>query len=322
MKKIISAIFVLSFTACLEPPEEMIDQSRIFGDPNLMPADAPHVQDDPDFTANVAAFSTSVAYLRGYAEGDPIWYWNVDGPNATFIAPMFQLVGPDGPIGRPIIDVIPGDTGYTPWWRTVTVRTTAKYAGEKIWSREAIDAGVRLGILEPPEPQREVKNCPVILRDATVPVDVDQTAEPTWGWYRNRRVHWIDFTDRLDVPTDVHEMPLFPVYVMQRIDQSAPIYEFVTGVDVTGDGDLDDTNNIFGSKPGGPRYSPLWYVVFVRTVADYPSIDTGAPVGLSAEDQFVDQGGAIISPLVVPDGLIEMPGFLVNCGIQRAKGSL
>lgn len=307
---------------CLDPADETIDLSRRFGPAGVAPADAPHVEDDALLADNVDNFATKVSYLNGYSQGEPVNFWRIDGPNPSFIAPMYQVVGADGPIGRPIIDVLPGETGYTPWWREIHVRTTAKYAGEKIWSRDAIDAGISAGILEAPVEQAIVKNCPVILRGARIPVDVDQTVEPTWGWYRNQRVSWVDFTDRIPLEVGLRAMPSFPVYVLQRIDSADPLYEFQTRNDLNHDGDLDDSNNIFGKKPGQEGYSPLWYTDYVRVVADYPSIDTGDTVGLTAENQFLDPAGVIISPLVVRNGITEARDVLVNCPIQRVKGGL
>ena len=315
-------------SACLEPPEDdEIPLETFFGDPAIAPEDAPHVEDVPALAANVQRFATDVAYLRGYADGEEVRYWNVDGDNATFIAPLYHIIGTDGQqIGRTIIDVIPGDTGYTPWWRIVEVYVTDRYDGERIWSRAAIDAGIRAGILQEPLPTQRVVNCPVILREAKIPVSLDSADDvtPEWVWYRDKRVDWVVFSDFVDVDLDVREMPIYPVYVLQRIDEAAPIYEFVTGVDVNGDQRLDDSNNIFASGLDGPRYSPLWYVAFVRVEADYLSIDTstGAAVGLSAESQFYDPiGNRVLSSLVVPP-VLEMKQVLVNCPIQRTEGRL
>lgn len=324
----LGAVLLLSCvgSACLEPlVDDAIEPARIFGDRTIEPAAAVHVEEDPTYKARASAFATSVAYLRGFADGAEIRYWNVDGPNATFVAPIYELVGPDGNmIGRRIIDVLPGDTGYSPWWRRVVVRTTASYQDERIWSREAIDLGVRMGILEAPEETDEVINCPVALRGTKIPVGPGEPASTVWGWYRNRRVDYIDFSQRFTLPAGTREMPAFPVYVLQRIHQGTPLYEFLTGVDLTGDGDLDDTNNIFASNLGGPRYSPLWYVTIVRTTADYVSIDntrTGT-VGLSAESDFLDASGAVTSPDVLADRITPLPTFLVNCPIQRVEGEL
>lgn len=323
--RLIPIVWTALLASCLSPlADDAIDPSRVFGKPMIDPESALHVEDNPMLRRNVAQFSTSVAYVKGFADRQPIWYWNVDGPNKTFIAPMFEIVTADGSrIGRAIIDVLPGDTGYTPWWRRVVVRTTSKYRGERIWSREAIDAGIRLGLLEQPVETDDVIDCPVVRRATKIPVDIGQSVDPEWTWYRNQRVHWIEFTAAYKVPIGVREMPTYPVYVLQRINQSQPLYELATGVDINNDGDLKDTNNIFASNIGGPRYSPLWYTVWVRTVASYPSFDTPPfTIGLSAERDFLGADESIISPLVVPNGVTEMRSVLVNCPIQRAKGML
>lgn len=322
----IITLLPLTALACLGPEtNDAVDPARVFGDPNIEPATAPHVEDNPLLADKVAQFGKNVAYLGGWANEEKIWYWNVDGPNATFTAFIYQLVDQNNmPIGRRIIDTLPGDAGYSPWWRLMLVRTTAAYNGERIWSREAIDAGIRSGILEPPMETGDVLNCPVVLQTTKIGVGTDTPASPVWGWYRKQRVHWVDFKEPKQVEIGVREMPIFPVYVLQRINEGNPLYEFLTGIDVTGDGDLDDTNNIFGDKPGGEHYSPLWFVSFVRTVPEYVSIDntlTGT-VGLSAEDQMFDASGNLISPLVVPGRVTPMPSFLVNCSIQRVKGEL
>lgn len=318
---------LLLLTACLEPPEDDdIPLSSFFGDPDADPAMMPHVEDVPALASNVAQFATQVAYLRGYADGDPIWYWNVDGPNAPFIAPLYQVIGPNGEqIGRTIIDVIPGQAGYTPWWRIFEVYTTPEYDGERIWSREAIDAGIKAGILREPVPTDAVANCPVILRDTPIQVsqNPDEFAGTEWVWYRNQRVDWVVFTDFIRWPAARRDMPVYPVYILQRIDEGAPLYEFVTGVDITGDRRLNDSNNIFAAGLDGDRYSPLWYVAFVRVEEDYLSIDTSSTgVGLSAEDQFYDpESKTVISSQVIPP-VVEQEEVLVNCPIQRVKGSL
>jgi hypothetical protein len=315
-----------SIPACLKPlTSDAIDNSRLFGDPNVDPATL-HIEDDPTFTAHTKLFGRSVAYLNGFADHQPVHYWNIDGPNATFIAPLWEITGPDGQIvGHPIVDAIPGDPGYTPWWRREIVRTTPSYNGERIWSRDAIDAGIQAGILQEPEEQAEVIDAAVLFRDVKIPVDFGQTVDPSWAWYRNRRVSWMEVSKTQSVPIGVREMPQYPVYVLQRIDQDHPIYEFFIGVDLNHDGDLDDTNNIFASNLDGPRYSMQWYLAIVHVVPSYPSFDntrTGT-VGLSAESDFLSgTDGKIISPFVASQGITEMKAFLINCPIQEKKGSL
>lgn len=311
---------------CLEPlVDDAVLPERIFGPADATPESMEHVEDTRALASKVALFSQRFDYVRGFAETKPVWSWAVDGPNADFVAPIYQVVGPNGPLGRKIIDVLPGDLGYTPWWRLYLVRTTETYAGERIWSRAAIEQGVKLGILEAPQPQTRIIPAPVTLRSTKIQVDAGVFVQPDWGWYRNRRVSWVEFSEGIETPVARNDMPIFPVYVLQRINEAEPLDERMIGRDLTGDADLDDTNDIFASNVGGPRYSPLWYVTLVRTVADYPSIDTStstSTVGLTAERQFVGPDDSSTSPLIVPGSLLPMRGHLVNCVIQREKGKL
>lgn len=315
------ALLLLALAACLDPlVDDEIAGENVFGDPTIDPKTAPHVEGNLELADRVAQFPSKIAYLKAFADGDPIWYWNVGGPNANFIAPLFIVIGPDGMPSRAIIDVLPGDLGYSPWWRVHEVRTTAKYNGERIWSRAAIDAGVRLGILEEPVITDVVRDCPVVRMGTVVPLGDMKEAASDWVWYRRQRVDWIDFGEQVRVEIDVREMPSYPVYIIQRINESQPIYELVSGVDINGDGVLNASNNIFASKPGGPKYSPLWHRAFVRAAAELPSIDTGTVAVVTSEDDVVDGAGNPRRPLIL--SVDERKDSLVNCPIQKIRGEL
>ncbi len=326
----IAVTTIAALGACLDAPDDTPSPRLALADPTIDPNNT-KIEDDPAFASQVARFTRNIAYLAGYADGERIWYWNVEGDNATNIAPVYRLIGLDGKeLGSPIIDVIPGDVGYTPWWRLFTVKVTSAYAGERIWSRAGVEAGIELGLLEEPEAQDVILNCPVTVENMTVELGDGATASPTEVWYRNRRVYWIRFSEEFDLPVKdenmqpIRTMPSYPVYVLQRINEALPLYEFVTQVDITGDDLLNDSNNIFASGLDGPRYSPLWYSALVRTSTDYLSIDSpgGGTVGLSAESQFVrPEDGMILSTNVVRP-VERFRDAIINCPIQRTKGEL
>lgn len=321
-----ASCLALTAAACLDPlSSDELDPTGVFGPAEGTPAMQPHVEDNPDLARNVEQFPRSVAYLKGYADGRKVDYWNVPGAIEDFVVPMFIVVDrkANNAMGRPIIDVLPGDRGYSPWWRRVLVYTTDKYNGERIWSREGVDLAVRMGLLEAPVPTTDVVDCPVVQRDTVVPVSATDTATLTFAWYRNQRVSWVEFKQPVQVPLDVRAMPKYPVYIFQRIDQPSPIYEFLTGVDADGDGRLINSNNVFAADVGRPRYSHLWYVTFVRTVSGYPSIDNTrtATVGIDSEAEIVDpETGAIRSSSVL--AVQEVETALVNCPIQSPGGGL
>lgn len=320
----------LASTACLEPlVDDALPTSSAFADPSLTPATAPHVEDDPATAPRLSAFASRVHYLRGFADGQPVWYWNVDGANSSLIAPLFVLEDAAGNVlGRPIIDVLPGEPGYTPWWRRVVVRVTAAYGGEHIWSRAAIEEGVAKGLLEAPRATTTVIDCPVVRRGTTIPVSAmpgARTASTTPAWYRNQRVELVAFTETIDVPLESRRMPAFPVYILQRIDAGQPLYEAVTGVDVTGDGRLDASNNVFADRLGGSRYSPLWQPYLARVAADVASIDTARSATVAELVREVDLARFVDGAPTPADGRtlsITDLGGLVNCPIQRREGAL
>jgi hypothetical protein len=311
--------------ACLGPlVSDQIDPSTVFADPN---APVTHVESDPEYAKNVALFPGSIPRLQGWANGVRIHYWNVPGPNPDVIVPFYVLTSRTGQAvdPRPIIDALPGDAGYSPWWRKTLIYTTDKYAGQLIRSRDAIDLGVQLGILEPNGvATSSVVDCPVVLRD-TPPLDLGGglTKSATTVWYRNHKVHWMRFGDDNVITLDSHvrNMPKAPVYIFQRINQGAPLYEYKTGVDLNGDGILDDSNNVFADNfPVGA--SPLWYVSLVRTSSSYVSIDDGDHTHVdisSAQDIWDDTTMTITRPDLVKS-VTESPTALVNCPLQYHEG--
>jgi hypothetical protein len=303
-----------------------IDLARVFGDPSLAPEEAPHVEDNPDYRDQLSLFPSAVPYLRGYVKGERVWYWRIDQEVPDFIVPYYVLEFKDGTQQRAIVDVIPGEGGYSPWWRKIIVRTTDKYTNEKIWSRDAIDAGVKLGILEEPEDTTTIITAPIVRRDVRIKIDPmnwNAEAEPSWGWYRNQRVSWIIFDADVEVPNGVRLMPRAPVYVLRRVNELMPLNEHASGVDLDGDGRIVTSNNIFPVTVGELGYTPMWYPVLVKTVEDYVSIDNTGPgvePGLTAESQFLGADySVVISPLVVPP--LQMRRELTElCPIQRTPG--
>lgn len=299
---------------CLGPVEDPLDLSSRFGPPG----DPVHIEDT---TADVSAFPESFVYRWAYVEGERTWYWDI-GPSPAFIAPVFIIEQLNGEaMGRPIIDVVPGDPGYTPWWRIVRVRVTESYAGERIWSRAAIDAGVRLGILEAPEPTSTVATCPVVKRQTRIDLGDGTRAAPTDVWFRDQLVSWYRFSDEVEVsPPDV-VMPDFPVYQFQRSNQALILDELLTGVDMDGDGEFTNTNNVFSAGSGRPRHSPLWQVVRVRTLPGYESFDGGEPA-IQAESDFLSFAGGQ-GTLIDGDVIsVEPTGTLVGCPLQPERGRL
>jgi hypothetical protein len=318
----------LGLAGCLDPQVgDAIDPSRVFGNPNLLPGQLPHVEDNPELASRVMQFPTQVPYIKGFASDRALWYWRVPPPNDDFIVPLYVILDRDGvPIDRPIIDVLPGDAGYSPWWRVVMLTVTEAYAGERIYSREAVDLAVRLGLLEDPVVTDTVVTCPVVRSDVRVQVHPDGTSVvPTYAIYRNQRVSWVEFKSNISVPSTNRRMPLRPFFTFQRIDQAFRLSELDSGFDLDGDGQLNASNNIFEFDIGETGYTPLWYPILVRTVPDFVSIDTAstaADLEFTDDDDFVGPVyNVVTSPRVIPP-IVEMRDRLDTCPIQRTFGEL
>ncbi|MCC7380678.1 MAG: hypothetical protein IT384_02555 [Deltaproteobacteria bacterium] len=312
---------LLASTGCLEPlASDQIPPEDVFGAVDAEPLEQ-DLEDDPILRALADPFPDEIAYLQGYAAGEKVWYWNVPGPTPRFIAPVFIVQKADGTFDdTPIIDVIPGQIGYTPWWRRVIVKTTSKYKDERIWSRAAVDEGVRLGILEAPVATEGVFDCPVVRRETRVELGLGKTATPTPVWFNKKRVYWVAFEREVDVPVTEREIPALPVYILRRINQGAPLYEFATGVDLNGDAKLNASNNVFARPVTADDYTPLWYAAFVLTAPELRSVDspTTAPgFDLRSEESIL----AAPSTQVVPP-IQEEEDTLVNCPIQGRAGEL
>ncbi len=307
--------------ACLGPADEGTPLSERFGPVDLDLSTVGTLEEAGFANVDRSLFSKRLVKLRGYADDEPVWYWNIDGANATFVAPVYMVVDSEGnQLGKPIVDAVPGDPGYTPWWRKTLVRVTDKYQGEAIWSRAGIDAALKAGLVEEPKPTTEIINCPMVWGD-----DLEQTPADSFEiveiWYRGTLAHWITIPENFELEAETQKMPIFPVYILQRINQGAPIYEFLTGVDINGDNQLNDSNNIFSAGLDKPRYSPLWEAHLVRVSADYPSIDTSSTADaspLKAESQLFETDGSPIAPYVLTP--TQPLGILVNCPIIR-KGA-
>lgn len=324
-------------SACLDPlVTDALNPELIFGDPAVDITNAPHLEDDANYFDKTASFLNEIPYRQGYAQGARVWFWDVPNQGIDIIADIYIILHEGALLEAPIIDVIPGDAGYSPLWRKIFLNTTEAYQDEKIRSRAAIDLALDLGLLDKAQPSVQVVNCPVVSQWATVPLSNTSTisGKLSTGWYRNRRVSWATFSPASEVLLELRRIPVRPLYIIQRINEAMPIDEAVSGVDLDGDRRLLSSNTIFAgnvSERTDGRYSPIWQPWLVRTSSTYPSIDnsTEGPA-YKAESDFIDLmthklrdrnrvGGGSEKSFVVS---IEKLDGLVNCSIQKEKGKL
>jgi hypothetical protein len=199
--------------------------------------------------------------------GESVRYYNFDvqplGP-----APIYVLFreGESTPVTGQlnIVDVIPGDAGYTDFWQVMKVTVPADYKANTVASVDEIeDAGYEI------EPTPTIVNCPVVPEGSTARLRVGNgNALLQRGWYQGMIVHYFSFEE---APLQVSggQVPVAPIYVTftknpaEGDATSGPASGFVT------EGDTDQTHNVLTALPGDAGYSPLWSV----NVYDHQAFD-------------------------------------------------
>lgn len=189
----------------------------------------------------------AIPLVEGWFRGEDVSYYDYGvQPNvAVPILAFFQADSPDDPVPdqRNIIDAIPGQPGYSDFWRVYKVLVPDDYVANSIRSLEdAFASGYAI------EETGLVVNCPVVNPDATL---TGSSAEPILGWYRGRDVFYFDHGVRS--ATEGSVVLDAPIYAFFREDGSA-----VAG-----------QRNVIDVLPGMAGYSDLWRVVSVTVDGDY-----------------------------------------------------
>lgn len=267
----LASLGLLALVACLEPfAEGDAAEATAFGPPDVDPKSVPRVEESPEVEARL---TDRVRPLIGFSGGSTITFWRVNGALSENIVPFFRLERDGEPLGSPIVDLLPGDRGYSPFWRLHRVPVTARYADERVWSRAAVEAGVSLGLLETPIPTETVFLAPLCLPG--LQIDIAGQARRTLDvWYRNRWVAWLRFEPTFTVPTTSRRIEARRSYVFQRVSQAFRLDEAHEAFDIDGDGQIATVHEIFAEDGHSLCARHL-----ARTTPDLASIDS--PQGAS-----------------------------------------
>ncbi len=321
------ALGALLLGGCLEPlvSDAVELESVIFP----AGADIPSLHTDVATAEQIDAgdgVGALVPRTSAFADGERIFYWDF-GLAPPVAIPILVLAGEDAegdlaPLGvQPnIIDAIPGDPEYSPFWSVVLVPVTDAWDGEVFASFEAVAQGQAEGLLAEPVPLPSWVNCPVVHPDVRLMVGGgEEPMAPSHYYYRGQEGTYFTFggLEPLPDPEDL-TMPIEDVYLLRR-EGGELLSEPHRGVDMTGDGDANDSNQIF--EVGlGEGYTPLWSAVEVVVPPAYASIDTSGDETVadytSVEDLFDAQGVARADHIVAYSSM----GMLVNCPIQGEEG--
>lgn len=329
----LAAALGLASAACVDP---LVDDE--LGLPGLVlppGSDVPSAHDDPAIERQIQAgdgVEGEVRRIGGFAAGDPISYWDF-GEAPIFAAPMFVLVRRTNDVHEPIdhpaiVDAIPGDERYSPFWIVLAVVVTDLYEEELLTSFRALQEAERLSLIERPLLQEYAVNRPIVARGVALEVGGEEPAllPPVSSLYwRGMTVNHYDF-GRFELDDDV-QVPVLPRYLV-RVDGGEPANEVVRGVDFTEDGDLNDSNDVFPFKivdtddddvNDADGYAPACRTVTVAVadgteILDAPGEETASDITAAAQLFNPDPQAAVVA--------FEETDDIRNCPQQRAEGGL
>ncbi len=254
----------LTALGCLEPYEE--DEPT---DPDPFASlDAPVERLDP----TGRPFTTRIVRLHGFSEGAPAAFARADGAVSGLVPPAWRLFQDGAPLGRAIVGVVPGDTGYGPIWRLHRVDVTPAYAGEPIRSRAAVAAAIERGLVTAPVATETILVAPIVIDD--VRIDGWPMNGPSAGtvWFRGQEIAWVIIPTTTDLTAEQRQVQPLPAYIPQRVNQDFPLDEALARFDLDGDGRLESTHQVLSAAP-----RPLCSVQLVRTSSSFRSIDSAGP---------------------------------------------
>jgi hypothetical protein len=321
------ALLAMATSACLDPlvSDEVAHEGLVLpaGTPVPSAHDTPSIE--LQLTANDGV-DALVPRLGAFAGGQQVHYWDF-GATPDFAAPLFLLAERNaaGDLEKtshnPIIDSIPGQAGYSPYWTVLFLEVTDTYNGELITSFAAIEEAQALGIVKPPVFAEGASNCPIVASDVQLEVGgkVDPISASTQFFWQGMRVGGFDFGSMVVLRGT--EVPAAPMYVLSREGQ-APLSEPERGVDITGDADINDSNNILSSSRLDADYSPLCRRVEVTVPTNLAqalidtTLDESSSELSSATDLF--NPGPVAGVVVAFDQTDEY----INCPQQMSEGDL
>ncbi len=270
------AFAALVATGCLGP--QVSDDPG--GSDGILPAGSTVPDADAALAARIASndqVTGTVPRLSAFADGKPAHVWDL-GTAPDFATPVFVLVreiAPDQYMRldhAPILDAVPGAPSYSPFASLFYVEVTDAYQGQLLTSAYAVQEAVQDGLVMSPFVAMHGAHMPVVAADVTLDAGGGATVAPTGrAYYKGEQVAYFDFGD-LPLTDGVHVAEL-PRYVLHR-DGEDPLSEPLRHVDMDGDGDVLDANDVYALAPADAGYTPRRRTIDVAIPQGTASIDT------------------------------------------------
>ncbi|KAI8614851.1 hypothetical protein BC830DRAFT_1125425 [Chytriomyces sp. MP71] len=215
----------------------------------------------------VYLFDNKLTGTAGKVDSAPIWVFRRD----TDIMST--------PLQNNLIDVAPGETGYSDLWSVNIVTVSANTTTGNITSKSMLDALIASKAVTVTSTPLLV-NCPVVHPQSTLAVPAD--GKFVTGWYKGQPINYFDFGPNGVNGTAPGNNYVQPVWV--------PVLANGTGIG----------NHVFPGVSTDPGYTEFWAVTTVPVPAGYVA------------DQYrkaADWGAAGIQPSPVS------PLTIVNCPV-------
>ena len=187
-------------------------------------------------------------------QGQKVRYYNFD-VQPTAPAPIYVLfrAGEMTPVAGQfnIIDVLPGEAGYSDFWQVNKVTVPATYVANTYTSLAELKAAA-LTIA----PTTMLVNCPVVPDGSTATQRLNGGAATlVTGWHKNTVVKYFSFEEKALSGATV---PVSPIYVLFNVNPDQPMGGPGSGFKT--EAGSAQTHNVVGTLPTDPTYSPLWSV--------------------------------------------------------------
>ena len=293
------------------------------------PDPPPSIYDDPALAAQLDendGIEAAEPRFQGWVHGRETFYWILEGAPETAMR-VYRLCSPDAgrcrPIDHPLIaDRLPGEDGYSPYGQVYAVEVPDGW-NDQLASFDEVNTYLD-GEGASARSTSELINCPIAGSGGGIDLGdgVIASAERT-VYVRGLAARCFDFSatreNRAVLPSG--ELFVRHVYVLAREGETEPLIESVRGVDLNGDGDQLDSNNIFGVDLADSDYTPLWKMVAVTVPSGLASIDS-TPAYTQATDMFDIAPDYTITPRTDRIVSHEITDVLINCPLQSGPGQL
>ena len=192
--------------------------------------------------------------VSGWYQGREVRYYDFGSNtpikgNGVSTAPIYVFIhgmkadgSPDFVEGQHnVVDVVPGDIGYSDLWQVMLVTVPESYTPDSIISKDQLDAaGFEITATD------MFVNCPIVPEGTTLAGG----EELIQGWYKGQEVFYPDFG--------------------LNNTSSIPIWVFITGMDEQGNPQfVKGQHNIIDAVPEDPGYSAFWRVIMVTVPEGY-----------------------------------------------------